>query len=63
MALLRPEEEAKVREWFAALERPVELLVAPEVRVAEAESVPPFLAVDPNDAWEPPTSLFGDTER
>ncbi len=28
MALLRPEEEAKVREWFAELERPVELLVA-----------------------------------
>jgi alkyl hydroperoxide reductase subunit F len=28
MALLRPEEEAKAREWFAALERPVELLVA-----------------------------------
>ena len=28
MALLRGEEEAKVREWFAALERPVELLVA-----------------------------------
>jgi alkyl hydroperoxide reductase subunit F len=28
MALLRPEEEAKAREWFAGLERPVELLVA-----------------------------------
>ena len=28
MPLLRPEEEAKAREWFAALERPVELLVA-----------------------------------
>ena len=28
MTLLRPEEEAKAREWFAALERPVELLVA-----------------------------------
>ena len=28
MALLRAEEEAKVREWFAALARPVELLVA-----------------------------------
>jgi alkyl hydroperoxide reductase subunit AhpF len=28
MALLRAEEEAKVREWFAALERPVELFVA-----------------------------------
>ena len=28
MALLRPDEEAKVREWFGALERPVELLVA-----------------------------------
>lgn len=28
MALLRDEEEAKVREWFADLERPVELLVA-----------------------------------
>lgn len=28
MALLRPEEEAKARDWFAALERPVELLVA-----------------------------------
>ena len=28
MALLRPEEEAKAREWLAALERPVELLVA-----------------------------------
>jgi hypothetical protein len=27
MALLRAEEEAKVREWFAALERPVELVV------------------------------------
>lgn len=28
MALLRPEEEAKAREWLAALERPVELVVA-----------------------------------
>ena len=28
MALLRPDEEAKVREWFAALGRPVELVVA-----------------------------------
>jgi alkyl hydroperoxide reductase subunit F len=28
VALLRPEEEAKVHEWFAELERPVELLVA-----------------------------------
>jgi alkyl hydroperoxide reductase subunit F len=28
MPLLRPEEETKVRQWFAALERPVELLVA-----------------------------------
>ncbi len=28
MALLRADEEAKVREWFAGLERPVELLVA-----------------------------------
>jgi alkyl hydroperoxide reductase subunit F len=28
VALLRPDEEAKVREWFAELERPVELLVA-----------------------------------
>jgi alkyl hydroperoxide reductase subunit AhpF len=28
MALLRAEEQAKVREWFGALERPVELLVA-----------------------------------
>ena len=28
MALLRAEEETKVREWFAELERPVELLVA-----------------------------------
>jgi alkyl hydroperoxide reductase subunit AhpF len=28
MALLRADEEAKVREWFAVLERPVELLVA-----------------------------------
>ena len=28
MALLRAEEEEKVREWFADLERPVELLVA-----------------------------------
>jgi alkyl hydroperoxide reductase subunit F len=28
MELLRAEEEAKVREWFAELERPVELLVA-----------------------------------
>jgi alkyl hydroperoxide reductase subunit AhpF len=27
MPLLRPEEETKVREWFAGLERPVELLV------------------------------------
>ena len=27
MALLRAEEEAKVRQWFAELERPVELLV------------------------------------
>jgi alkyl hydroperoxide reductase subunit F len=28
VALLRAEEETKVREWFAALERPVELFVA-----------------------------------
>jgi hypothetical protein len=28
MPLLRPEEETKVREWFAELEQPVELLVA-----------------------------------
>jgi len=28
VALLRAEEEAKVREWFAELERPVELFVA-----------------------------------
>jgi hypothetical protein len=28
VALLRAEEETKVREWFAGLERPVELLVA-----------------------------------
>ena len=28
MPLLRPDEETKVREWFAELERPVELLVA-----------------------------------
>ena len=28
MALLRAEEEVKVREWFAGLERPVELFVA-----------------------------------
>ncbi|HEX6951602.1 MAG TPA: hypothetical protein VF124_02340 [Gaiellaceae bacterium] len=28
MPLLRTEEETKVREWFAELERPVELLVA-----------------------------------
>ena len=28
MPLLRPEEETKVREWFAELERPVELFVA-----------------------------------
>jgi len=28
MPLLRPEEETRVREWFAELERPVELLVA-----------------------------------
>jgi alkyl hydroperoxide reductase subunit AhpF len=28
VALLRAEEETKVRDWFAALERPVELLVA-----------------------------------
>ena len=28
MALLRAEEETKVREWFAELEHPVELLVA-----------------------------------
>jgi alkyl hydroperoxide reductase subunit F len=28
MPLLRAEEETKVREWFAELERPVELLVA-----------------------------------
>jgi alkyl hydroperoxide reductase subunit F len=28
LALLRAEEEAKVREWFAGLERPVELFVA-----------------------------------
>lgn len=28
MGLLRAEEEAKIREWFAGLERPVELLVA-----------------------------------
>jgi len=33
MALLRAEEEAKVRDWFAELDRPVELVVAvgPEV--------------------------------
>lgn len=28
MALLRADEEAKVREWFAGLDRPVELVVA-----------------------------------
>jgi NADH-dependent peroxiredoxin subunit F len=28
MALLRAEEETKVREWFAELERPVDLVVA-----------------------------------
>ncbi|MGH2977637.1 MAG: hypothetical protein ACRDKC_04595 [Gaiellaceae bacterium] len=28
MALLRPEEETKLRDWFAELERPVELFVA-----------------------------------
>jgi alkyl hydroperoxide reductase subunit F len=28
VALLRAEEEAKLREWFAGLERPVELVVA-----------------------------------
>jgi alkyl hydroperoxide reductase subunit AhpF len=28
MPILRPEEEAKVREWFGALARPVELFVA-----------------------------------
>ena len=28
MALLRAEDETKVREWFGALERPVELVVA-----------------------------------
>jgi alkyl hydroperoxide reductase subunit AhpF len=28
VALLRAEEEGKVRDWFAALERPVELVVA-----------------------------------
>jgi NADH-dependent peroxiredoxin subunit F len=28
VSLLRAEEEAKVREWFAVLERPVELVVA-----------------------------------
>jgi alkyl hydroperoxide reductase subunit AhpF len=28
VALLRPEEEAKVREWFAELAQPVELVVA-----------------------------------
>src|SRR5215470_594370 len=28
MPLLRPEEETKVRKWFAELEQPVELLVA-----------------------------------
>ena len=28
MPVLRPDEETKVREWFAELERPVELLVA-----------------------------------
>ena len=28
MPFLRPEEETKLREWFAELERPVELLVA-----------------------------------
>jgi len=27
MPLLRPEEQAKVRDWFAELERPIELLV------------------------------------
>ena len=38
MPLLQAQEETKVREWFAALEQPVELLVAlgPEVDVAGA---------------------------
>ncbi len=43
MALLRAEEEAKVREWFAALERPVELFVALQAGsvVSEAADVRP----------------------
>jgi alkyl hydroperoxide reductase subunit F len=41
MALLRAEEEAKVREWFAGLERPVELLVA-----VGPEETPPAGAQD-----------------
>ena len=38
MPLLQAQEETKVREWFAALEQPVELLVAlgPEVDVTGA---------------------------
>jgi hypothetical protein len=38
MPLLRAEEETKVREWFAELERPVELLVALKAGSAAGEA-------------------------
>jgi hypothetical protein len=38
MPLLRVEEETKVREWFAELERPVELLVALKAGSAAGEA-------------------------
>lgn len=43
MGILRPEEEARVRELFAALERPVELLVALKAGsgVGEADTARP----------------------
>jgi hypothetical protein len=50
VALLRAEEEAKVRELFAALERPVELFVA-----LEAGSV----AGEAGDAWPETPDAFG----
>ena len=40
MALLRAEEEAKVRAWFAALERPVELIVALKAGSVPGDALP-----------------------
>ena len=66
MALLRAEEEAKVREWFAALERPVELFVALQAGsvVGEAADIRP----DTPDAFgvpgleETPAAGAGDVD-